>query len=94
MTMQSIVGRCSAKLRQLRSASGANVTVIFALSLVPIAGAVGAAVDYSQGSSMRSAMQAAADAASLGTIKLASTLTPAQVQSTAAGMFNASFNRP
>lgn len=94
MTMRSIVGCFSAKLRQFRSASGANVTVIFALSLVPVLGAVGAAVDYSQGSSLRSAMQAAADAASLGTIKNASTLTPAQVQSTAAGMFNASFNRP
>jgi Flp pilus assembly protein TadG len=61
--------------------------------LIPVAGAVGAAVDYSQGSSVRSAMQAAADAASLGTIKGASTLTAAQVQSTAAGIFNASFNR-
>ncbi len=94
MTMQSMIGRCSAKLRQFRSASGANVTIMFALSLVPVAGAVGAAVDYSQGSSLRAAMQAAADAASLGTIKTASTLTPAQLQSTAAGMFNASFNRP
>src|SRR5436190_233102 len=94
MTMQSIIGRFSAKLCQLRSASGANVTVLFALSLVPVAGAVGAAVDYSQGSSLRSAMQAAADAASLGTIKIASTLPPDQIQSTAAGMFNASFNRP
>jgi len=94
MTMQSMIGRFSAKLRQFRSTSGANVTILFALSLVPVAGAVGAAVDYSQGSSLRSAMQAAADAASLGTIKIASTLTPAQVQSTGAGMFNASFNRP
>src|SRR5436190_447328 len=94
MTTQSIIGRLFAHLSQLRSASGANVTIIFALSLVPVAGAVGAAVDYSQGSSLRSAMQAAADAASLGTIKTASTLTPAQLQSTAAGIFNASFNRP
>jgi Flp pilus assembly protein TadG len=67
---------------------------MFALALLPIAGAVGAAVDYSQGSSIRSALQAAADSASLGTIKLASTLTPAQLQTTAAGLFNASFNRP
>jgi len=94
MTMQSMIGCFSAKLRELRSATGANVTVMFALALLPIAGAVGAAVDYSQGSSIRSALQAAADSASLGTIKLASTLTPAQLQSTAAGLFNASFNRP
>jgi Flp pilus assembly protein TadG len=94
MTTQSIIGRLLANLSQFRSASGANVTIMFALSLVPVAGAVGAAVDYSQGSSLRAAMQAAADAASLGTIKTASTLTPAQLQSTAAGIFNASFNRP
>jgi Flp pilus assembly protein TadG len=94
MTMQSMIGCFSAKLRELRSATGANVTVMFALALLPIAGAVGAAVDYSQGSSIRSALQAAADSASLGTIKLASTLTPAQLQTTAAGLFNASFNRP
>jgi Flp pilus assembly protein TadG len=92
--MQSIIDRFSAKLRQFHSASAANVTVMFALSLIPIAGAVGAAVDYSQGSSIRAAMQAAADAASLGTVKIASTLSATQVQSTAAGIFNASFNRP
>jgi hypothetical protein len=39
MTMQSIVGGFSAKLRELRSANGANVTVMFALALLPIAGA-------------------------------------------------------
>ena len=67
--------------------------MIFALSLVPITGAVGAAVDYSQTSSIRAAMQAAADSAALGGIKAAATLTPAVVTSTAVGMFNASFNR-
>jgi Flp pilus assembly protein TadG len=94
MTMQSICGNLCAEFRRLRFASGANVTTIFALSLLPIAGAVGAAVDYSQASSIKSAMQAAADAASLGTIKSASTLTPAQLQTMAAGLFNATFNRP
>jgi len=91
---QSIIGRCRASLRRFRSATGANVTVIFALSLVPIAGAVGAAVDFGQASSIKTAMQAAADAAALASIKTASTQSAAQVQSTAVGLFNASFNRP
>jgi hypothetical protein len=39
-------------------------------------------------------MQAAVDAASLGTIKSASTLTPDQLKTTATGIFNATFNRP
>ena len=94
MTIQSIFGSLCAESRRLRVASGANVTTIFALSLLPIAGAVGAAVDYSQGSSIKTAMQAAADTASLGTIKSASTLTPDQLKSTATGIFNATFDRP
>ena len=94
MTIQLIFSKFCAEFRRLRSGSGANVTTMFALSLLPIAGAVGAAVDYSQGSSIRTAMQAAVDAASLGTIKSASTLTPDQLKTTATGIFNATFNRP
>ena len=66
---------------------------MFALTLVPVVGSVGAAVDYSQANSIRSAMQAAADVAALGSIKTASTLSAAQVQSTAQGLFTSSFNR-
>jgi Flp pilus assembly protein TadG len=80
-------------LRDFRSASCGNITVMFALSIVPITGAVGAAVDYSQANSIRSAMQAAADSAALGGIQAAATLLPAVVSSTATGMFNASFSR-
>jgi Flp pilus assembly protein TadG len=94
MTMQSIISCFVAKLRLFRSASGANVTVMFAVALVPIAGAIGAAVDYGQANSIKVAMQAAADAAALGSIKTASTQSAAQVQSYAAGLFNATFNRP
>ncbi len=83
-----------AKLAEFRRANCGNVTVMFALSLVPLAGAVGAAVDYSQANSVKAAMQAAADAASLATIQSASTLSAAGVQSRAAGVFSASFNRP
>src|SRR4051794_41497530 len=81
-------------LRHFRSASCGNVGVMFALSLVPITGAVGAAVDYSQSSSIKAAMQAAADATALGSIRSAPTLTPAAVNSTAGCMFYTSFDPP
>jgi Flp pilus assembly protein TadG len=83
-----------AKVTEFRRATRANVSVMFALSIVPMAGAVGAAVDYSQANSVKSAMQAAADTASLTTIKSASTLNASGVQTMAAGVFSASLNRP
>ena len=48
--------------------NNANVAVIFALACIPILTAVGCAVDYSLAVRMRSKMQAAADAASVGSI--------------------------
>jgi Flp pilus assembly protein TadG len=46
----------------------ANVAVIFAIACIPMLTAVGCAVDYSLAVRMRSKMQAAADAASVGSI--------------------------
>src|SRR5260370_26546526 len=48
--------------------SKANVAVIFAIACIPMLTAVGCAVDYSLAVRMRSKMQAAADAASVGSI--------------------------
>lgn len=94
MIARHIVGKLNAKLREFRSASGGNVMIMFALTIVPVVTGVGAAVDYSEANSIRAAMQAAADSASLATVKPASSLTINAVQSTAIGIFNASFNRP
>jgi Flp pilus assembly protein TadG len=52
--------------------SKANVAVIFALACIPMLTAVGCAVDYSLAVRMRSKMQAAADAASVGSISQSS----------------------
>ncbi len=52
--------------------SKANVAVIFAIACIPILTAVGCAVDYSLAVRMRSKMQAAADAASVGSISQSS----------------------
>lgn len=57
------------KLRHLigrfRRASGGNIAVVFALALVPIFGAIGAAVDYSQANDVKSRLQNALDSAVL-----------------------------
>lgn len=94
MNTLSIFREFGSKLRELRHASGGNVVVIFALSIIPVMGGVGAAVDYSQANSIKAAMQQAADSASLGTIKTAASLSASAVQSTAQGLFTSSFNRP
>jgi Flp pilus assembly protein TadG len=57
-----------ARLRRLRSERRGNVVLTFALLLIPIMGAVGAAVDYSRANNIRSQLQAAADAASVGSV--------------------------
>jgi Flp pilus assembly protein TadG len=45
-----------------------NVAITFALSLLPVVGAIGASVDYSNSSRVRTALQGAADAAAIGSI--------------------------
>ncbi|QOG22299.1 MULTISPECIES: TadE/TadG family type IV pilus assembly protein [Bradyrhizobium] len=49
-----------------------NIAVIFALACVPLITVVGCAVDYSRATQIRSKLQAAADAASVGSIAKAS----------------------
>lgn len=45
-----------------------NIAVIFALALIPVMTAVGCAIDYSRAVQIRSKLQAAADAASVGSL--------------------------
>jgi Flp pilus assembly protein TadG len=71
-----------------------NVVITFALALVPIVGAVGAAVDYSQANSARSAMQAALDSTALMLSKEASLLNMTQLNQKGTEYFKALFNRP
>ncbi len=46
-----------------------NAAVIFAIAIIPLVGAMGAAVDYSMANSNRSSMQKALDAANLAASK-------------------------
>jgi Flp pilus assembly protein TadG len=68
MIATTLIGKLQRGLRRLRHARSGNVAITFALALVPVAGAVGAAVDYSRASNFRTQLQAAADAAALGAI--------------------------
>jgi Flp pilus assembly protein TadG len=72
----------------------AGVAPLLALGIIPLVGSVGAAVDYSRASSVRTAMQAAGDATALMLAKTATTLNNTQLQSSATAFFVANFNRP
>jgi Flp pilus assembly protein TadG len=71
-----------------------GVTPMFALAIIPVFGLIGAAIDYSRANSVRTAMQAAADATALMLSKDASTLTASQLSTKATAYFTALFNRP
>jgi hypothetical protein len=68
MAIQSSIDRLLADLRSMRTGERGNVLLTFALMLVPLVGAVGAAVDFSRANNIRSQLQAAADAASVATV--------------------------
>jgi Flp pilus assembly protein TadG len=87
-------------LRKLRThgrifarAAGGNVLITFALTLVPLIGLVGAAIDYSRAAAIRTSMQAAADATALAISKNASSQTATEVQTSANTYFKALFTR-
>lgn len=58
--------------RRFGSNSNGNVAIIFAIASIPMLAAVGCAVDYSLAVRMKSKMQSAADAASVGAISQSS----------------------
>ncbi|MFL9826915.1 vWA domain-containing protein [Rhodoplanes sp. SY1] len=72
----------------------ASVVPLFALSIVPLTGLVGAAVDYSRAAAARSAMQAALDSTVLALSRDKDTLASGAVTAQATTLFNALFNRP
>jgi Flp pilus assembly protein TadG len=72
-----------------------GVAPLLALGIIPLVGAVGAAVDYGRANSTRTAMQAAGDAAALMLAKSATSLNAAQIQQSASSYFMANFqNHP
>src|SRR5215213_4070094 len=83
-----------AYLSQFQRDRQGNVAPIFAIALIPILGLTGAAVDYSRANSIKTAMQAAADATALNLVQKAASLPTGDVSDTATNIFKASFARP
>ena len=81
-------------LRAFSAARAGNVAITFALISIPILGAVGAAVDYSRGNSVRANLQAALDATALMLSHEAANDSDSQLQTNALSYFSANYNRP
>jgi hypothetical protein len=75
------------KLKHFFGDEGGSIAVIFAVSLIPLLGFSGAAVDYVRATQSRSKMQAAADGAALAAV-LAQVPTAAQREGTARQVFS------
>ena len=94
MSLNTICSRSLKAYRNFISSRDGNVAVIFAITLIPVLGMVGAAVDFSHANSVKAAMQAALDATALKLSKEAALDTSAQLQTNATNYFMATFNRP
>jgi Flp pilus assembly protein TadG len=69
-----------------------NILPMFGLSLIPIMGLIGAAVDYSRANAVKSKMQAALDSTALAMAASASTQSASQLTASATAYFNAMFS--
>ncbi|MGY0573432.1 pilus assembly protein TadG-related protein [Bradyrhizobium sp. RDM12] len=85
-----VVSRIGRLLARFASAEQGNIAVIFAITLIPILGMVGAAVDYSRASRARSSMQAALDSTALMLSKdlTAGTITTSDISTKAQSYFS------
>src|SRR5215203_1483934 len=81
-------------ISRFRSHERANVAPIFAIAMIPVMGLTGAAIDYSRANSIKSAMQAAADATALNLVQTAGSQPSGDVSGKASTVFQASFDRP
>jgi Flp pilus assembly protein TadG len=72
-----------------------NVAVIFAITLVPVLGLIGAAIDYSRANSARSSMQAALDSTALMLSRDLSQglVAPSEINARAQSYFAALYNK-
>lgn len=87
---RGLVARASRRVRAFAAAKRGNVAMIFALSLVPLALATGAGLDYARAVVVHASMEDAIDAAALA-IGSTSGLTTAQQQTMAQQYFNANY---
>lgn len=79
--------------RFLKNCDG-GAAPFLALSLIPLMGFTGAAIDYARANATKVAMQAALDSTGLILSKNAQTMTGDNLAASATSIFNAQFNRP
>jgi Flp pilus assembly protein TadG len=94
MNPNTFCNRLLQTLRRFRRSDGGNVVFLFALTMVPTIGLVGAAIDYSRANSAKSAMQSAIDSTALMLSKDVSSLSQSALNEKAASIFTALFHRP
>ena len=94
MSGASLVRKLARTLRDFRAAQGGNVALTLGLSVVPMFGLVGSAIDYSRMNTFKTEMQGALDATAIMLARDAVTTNPTALQSKAEAFFHANFNRP
>src|SRR5277367_5676477 len=72
MLKRRFSGQTAKLFSRFRGNTKGNVAIIFAIACIPILTAIGCAIDYSLAVRMKSKMQSAADAASVGAISQSS----------------------
>jgi Flp pilus assembly protein TadG len=90
VVVRRAVGAVVAQANRFKSDARGNIVIVFAIASLPIISFVGAAIDYSNASSVRSKLQAAQDAAVLSAVSLTGNkMTPQDAQDAAIKFFNA-----
>jgi Flp pilus assembly protein TadG len=79
------------KVREFGTDDRGNIAMLFGLTLIPMLGAAGAAIDYSRASAARSTISAAADAGALAAA--AKPGTPAEREAAARSVFTSNIER-
>jgi Flp pilus assembly protein TadG len=94
MRASLFVTKLSAVLSAFRRAERGNIAIMMGLSIVPVVGITGAAVDYSRTNAVKAEMQTALDSTALMLAKEAAVVGQATVNTNAQKYFSAVFNRP
>jgi Flp pilus assembly protein TadG len=80
-------------LKRFQRDESASTAIIFGLALIPVMAAMGAALDYTRAATVRTALQAAVDAAALAAAKDTARSGDRQTAERARAVFGANFNR-
>ena len=89
--MSHCLGKFQHTVGKFRAGESGNIAAIFAITLIPVLGVVGAAVDYSVATNVKAAQQAALDVAVLSGVIEPSTQQVAKAAATFAGNYTSKF---